>query len=90
MAQSGKSKAKERHIVLEGIVREALKDSFRVEIFPDGREPDPFSAKVFVLGYLCGKIRQHQIRVVPGDRVRVSVSKHDFNRGRITYRLRDN
>lgn len=84
-----RGRKKEKQILLEGVVREALKDFFRVEIFPDGRRPDPFSPQVFVLGYICGKIRKNQIRIVLGDRVRVSVSRCDFSRGRIIYRFRE-
>lgn len=78
--------AKDRPIILEGIVRDALKDYFRVEIFPDGREPNLSVPKVHVLAYPSGRIRCNKIKLVPGDRVTVAVSKYDFTKGRITYR----
>jgi len=37
--------------------------------------------------YTGGKLRQHRIRLVMGDRVRVEMSPYDLNKGRITYRL---
>lgn len=75
------------HIQLEGVVREAVKDGFRVEILPDGMTPDTDS-QVTIWGYLSGRIRQKHITVVPGDRVKLEVSPHDFSKGRITYRRR--
>lgn len=42
-----------------------------------------------ILGYISGKIRQNFIRVLPGDRVRVEVSRYDTSKGRIIYRLRN-
>lgn len=37
--------------------------------------------------YTGGKLRQHRIRLVMGDRVKVEMSPYDLNKGRITYRL---
>jgi translation initiation factor IF-1 len=37
---------------------------------------------------LCGKMKQHRIRVVPGDRVKVNLSPYDMTSGFITYRIR--
>jgi translation initiation factor IF-1 len=82
---SGKNH-KDRPIILEGVVTDALKDFFKVEIFPNGREPDKFAQKVHILAYPCGRIRCNKIKVVPGDRVTVAVSTHDFTKGRIIYR----
>lgn len=42
-----------------------------------------------VLAHLAGKLRQHYIRVIPGDRVTVELSPYDLTRGRITYRHRN-
>lgn len=39
-----------------------------------------------VIAHLCGKMREHRIRVVMGDRVKVAVSPYDLSRGRITFR----
>lgn len=39
-----------------------------------------------VLAYVSGKMRQHYIRILPGDRVTVELSPYDLNRARITYR----
>lgn len=39
-----------------------------------------------VLGYLAGRQKMHNIRIVLGDRVKVEVSPYDFTKGRIIYR----
>ena len=86
----GKAKGNDRPIILEGVVREALRNYFRVEIFPDGREPGhPLHPATYVLAYPCGQIRYHKIRIVPGDRVTVAVSRHDYSRGRIMFRAKE-
>lgn len=37
--------------------------------------------------YLGGKLKQHKIRIITGDRVKIEVSPYDLNKGRVTYRL---
>jgi len=37
--------------------------------------------------YTGGKLRQHRIRLVMGDSVKVEMSPYDLNKGRITFRL---
>jgi translation initiation factor IF-1 len=41
-----------------------------------------------VLATISGKMRQHYIRILLGDRVLVEVSTYDLSRGRITYRYK--
>jgi translation initiation factor IF-1 len=41
-----------------------------------------------ILGQISGKMRQHYIRILPGDRVTVQISPYDLTRGRITFRHR--
>ena len=43
-------------------------------------------SNVQILATLSGKMRQNNIRVLPGDYVIVEVSPYDTSRGRITYR----
>jgi translation initiation factor IF-1 len=40
-----------------------------------------------ILSHLSGKMRKRYIRLTVGDRVRVSISKYDPEKGRIVYRL---
>lgn len=66
-------------IEIEGTVREVLPNAnFRVKL-ENGHE---------VLAYLSGKMRQHYIRVLEGDRVKVELSPYDLSRGRVTYRYK--
>jgi translation initiation factor IF-1 len=34
-----------------------------------------------------GKLKQHKIKVILGDKVKMEVSPYDLTRGRITYRM---
>ncbi len=77
--------AKEEEIELEGVVRDSQKDNFIVEL-TDATSQD--GDKMKVTAYLAGKLRKNQIKVVIGDRVKVSVSPYDLSRGRITYRMK--
>lgn len=68
-------------ILVEGTVVEALPNTqFTVEL-DNGHK---------VLAYLSGRMRKNYIRILLGDRVRIELSEYDLERGRITYRLRDN
>ena len=70
---------KEDAIELEGEVTEALPNTmFRVQLDNDHS----------VLAHISGKMRQHYILILPGDRVKVELSPYDLTRGRITYRFK--
>lgn len=70
--------SKEKGIVLEGTVEEALPNAmFRVRL-DTGHE---------VLAHVSGKMRVNFIRILPGDRVKVELSPYDLTRGRIIYRV---
>ncbi len=78
MSATSVDPVKEQGIVLEGVVEEALPGlDFAVQ--PDNGH--------LVRAYVSGKMRRHRIRVLPGDRVQVELSRYDLQRGRITYRL---
>ncbi len=67
-------------IELEGEVLELLPNTkFRVRL-PNGHT---------LLAHISGKMRMHFIKILPGDKVLVEVSKYDLNRGRITYRSKN-
>jgi len=40
-----------------------------------------------VLAHAVGTVKRNFVRLLPGDRVRVELSPHDWTRGRITRRL---
>ena len=72
--------AKEEAIEVEGIVKEALPNTmFRVQLKNGGH---------VIMAHLSGKMRKHYIRIVPGDSVKVALSRYDLNRGRIIFRER--
>ena len=71
--------AKEDLLEFSGTVTEVLPNAnFRVEL-ENGHE---------ILAYLSGKMWQHYIRVLEGDRVKVEMSPYDLTRGRVTYRYK--
>ena len=62
----------------EGLITESLPNGmFRVRLDNEN----------LILGYISGKIRRGSIRIMPGDRVKIEVSRYDSTRGRIIYRL---
>lgn len=64
---------------VEGVITEIMPNQmFRVQL-------DEF--KHIITCYTGGKLRQHKIRLVQGDRVRVEMTPYDLERGRITYRI---
>jgi translation initiation factor IF-1 len=71
--------SKEEAIIVNGIVKEPLPNAmFKVEL-ENGH---------IVLAHISGKMRMHNIRILPGDRVTLELSPYDLNRGRITYRFK--
>ena len=72
-------KVKEGMIEVEGRVIECLPNAtFRVAM----------ESGHTVLAHLSGRMRQHYIRVLLGDWVKVELSPYDLKRGRITYRAK--
>ncbi len=66
-------------IEVEGVVVEALPNAmFRVELPNKHR----------VLAHVSGRMRKHFIRILPGDKVLVELSRYDLTKGRITYRFK--
>ena len=71
--------AKQEAILVEGIVTEALSNSmFRVEL-ESGHE---------LICHISGKIRMNNIRIMPGDKVKVEMSPYDLTKGRISFRCK--
>ena len=72
--------AKDDYLTLKGSIIEVLPGSrYRVQL-DDNQH--------IVLAYLSGKMRQHKIRIVAGDKVDVEVNTSDIDKGRISYRHR--
>lgn len=67
--------------VVQGTIKECLRGTeFLVEIDVEGQ-------KIDISGYISGKMRKHYIKVAPGDKVLIEISKYDLKKGRITKRL---
>lgn len=63
--------------VFDGVVQISLPNTmFKVEL-TDGR---------IVLATLKGRLRRNFIRIFPGDKVKVEMTKYDEVRGRIVYK----
>ena len=70
--------AKEETITIEGTVEEILPSAmFRIKLD---------NLNTLVIGYLSGKMRTNNIKVLLGDRVLLEFSPYDLTRGRITLR----
>lgn len=39
-----------------------------------------------IIAHISGKMRMHFIKILPGDKVLVEISRYDLTKGRITYR----
>ena len=64
-------------IKMSGVVEECLPNAmFRVVLENDHK----------IIATLGGKMRQHNIRILLGDRVDVELSAYDLSKGRVVYR----
>jgi len=69
--------SKEALIELEGYVEELLPNAmFRVRITDNHK----------IIAVISGRMRQHKIQILTGDKVRIEMSQYDLTKGRITYR----
>lgn len=70
--------AKEEGIKMDGRVVDVLPNAmFKVEMNPANT----------VIGYVSGRMRQHDIKILLGDTVSVEFSPYDLTKGRIIRRL---
>lgn len=71
--------AKEDTFEFAGVVKELLPNAtFKVEL-ENGHE---------LIATMAGKMREHRIRVLAGDKVQVEMTSYDLTKGRINYRFR--
>jgi translation initiation factor IF-1 len=69
--------AKETTVKIDGIIVEALPNTmFRVKL----------ETEQVVLGYISGRMRQNEIKILMGDPVELEFSPYDLSRGRIVKR----
>ena len=70
--------AKQKSIEQEGKIIEALSNAmFRVEL-ENGH---------VVTAHISGKMRLHYIKLLPGDKVKLEMSRYDLSKARITFRM---
>ena len=71
--------SKDDIIEVEGIVVDTLPNAvFKVRL-ENGHE---------IMAHISGKLRQHYIKILTGDRVTLELSPYDLTRGRITWRAK--
>ncbi|MCF0203927.1 MAG: translation initiation factor IF-1 [Muribaculaceae bacterium] len=69
--------SKQNAIEQDGVIVEALSNAmYRVEL-ENGHE---------IIAHISGRMRQHYIRILTGDRVKVEMSPYDLTKGRIAFR----
>ena len=69
---------KEEVLEYEGKVIELLPQANFKILLDNGHE---------IKAVISGKLRKNRIRILTGDRVKVSISPYDLRRGRVTYRI---
>ena len=69
--------AKEEGIKMDGKVIDVLPNAmFRIEMSPNNT----------VMGYISGRMRKHDIKILLGDTVEIEFSPYDLTKGRIVRR----
>ena len=72
--------AKEEAIRMEGTIIDVMPNAtFKIDLAS--------KTKTIILGYVSGKMRQNEIRILLGDKVEVELSPYDLSRGRIVRRM---
>ena len=71
--------SKDDFLELEGVVVDILRDDIKIEL----------QIGHIITGYLAGKLRINNIRILIGDKVKVEMSPYDLTRGRITWRAKN-
>ena len=56
------------------------------ELLPNTKFRVRLSNGHVVLAHISGRMRMHFIKILPGDRVKMEISRYDLTKGRITYR----
>ena len=69
--------AKEEGIKMDGKV---------IDVLPNAMFKVTLHTGLTVMGYISGKMRQHDIKILLGDTVEVEFSPYDLSKGRITRR----
>ena len=71
---------KEELLEFEGVVTDVLPEGrYRVRLINDHE----------LIAYTAGRMKKNRIRTLVGDRVTVEVSQYDLDKGRLTFRHKD-
>ena len=57
-----------------------------LDVLPGGQFRVELPNKYIITAHVSGKIRQNNIRILPGDTVVMELSEYDLTKGRITWR----
>lgn len=57
-----------------------------LELLPNTKFKVKLPNSHVVLAHISGKMRMHFIKILPGDKVLIEISKYDLSKGRIVYR----
>ena len=69
--------SKDDVIEAEGVIVETLPNAmFKVKLLNDH----------IITAHISGKLRQHYIKIIIGDKVKLEMSPYDLTKGRITWR----
>jgi len=58
-----------------------------VDVLPNSTFKVRVNTNHDVLCYMGGRLKQHKIKIILGDNVKIEMSPYDLTKGRITYRL---
>jgi translation initiation factor IF-1 len=78
--QGGGCVSKEELLEFEGLVTEILPDARYRVVLDNGHE---------LIAYTAGRMKKNRIKTLAGDRVTVEVSPYDLEKGRMTFRHKD-
>ena len=82
-----KKPIKKQNVVEEKKSKNAIEvDGKVLDILPGGQFRVELPNKYIVVAHVSGKIRQNNIRILPGDTVTMELSEYDLTKGRITWR----
>lgn len=73
------AKSSEQVFTIDGVVAEQMPNAmFRVKL----------ENAIEIICHVSGKMRMYNIRILPGDKVRVEITPYDPKKGRIVYRYK--
>ena len=87
MPKKKQNKPQKQVVVEEKKNKNAIEvDGKVLDILPGGQFRVELPNKYVVVTHVSGKIRQNDIRILPGDTVTMELSEYDLTKGRIIWR----